>query len=140
MRLAACTSISSILYELSSSLMRCARAGVNRLQVAGSLRRSYMAAENVSYTDRLVANASRFAGVVADRCVSVVVGMLFDMVDRTGADELGRLKKGLAGGCGCKGLLRSGECCGEVSGDSSVTDESKDSGGRVGGVLVKWDE
>ena len=47
-RLAAWTSISSILYELSSSLMRCARAGVRRLHVAGSLRRSYTFGENVS--------------------------------------------------------------------------------------------
>lgn len=86
MRLAACTSISSILYELSSSLILCANAGVNRLHVAGSLLRSYTADEKVSYTDRLLAKASRFAGEVADLCgmggaVEVMVS------DRVGADE-----------------------------------------------------
>jgi hypothetical protein len=47
--------------------MRSAKAGVNRLHVAGSLRLSYTDDENVSYTDRLLANVSRFAGAVAER-------------------------------------------------------------------------
>ena len=73
-------------------MIRCANAGVSRLQVAGSLRRSYTAAEKVSYTARLLSNASRFAGVVADRCVSVGGEPTLDIVDSTGADELDRLK------------------------------------------------
>ena len=112
MRLDACTSISSILYEFSSSLIRCARAGVRRLHVAGSLRRSYMVAENVSYTDKLFAKASRFNGAVADRCVSEG-GELAATVDKTGAEELLRLKSGFSGGgCGCRlfSFAWLGEC------------------------------
>ena len=90
-RLAACTSISSILYELSSSLIRCASAGVSLLHVAGSLRLSYTVAGKVSYTDRLAAKARRFEGAVAERCVSVG-GLAENMVDSAGAEEFGWLK------------------------------------------------
>lgn len=88
-RLHACTSISSILYEFNSSFIRCARAGVSRLQVAGSLLRSYTVAENVSYTDRLSANTS-FLGIAvpeAERCGSVAGTA--GIVDNAGADRLG---------------------------------------------------
>jgi len=54
--------------------------------VAGSLLRSYIVAENVSYTDRLVANVRRLLGVVAD--LWDMVGAEEVMVDRAGADEL----------------------------------------------------
>ena len=88
-RLHACTSISSILYEFNSSFIRCARAGVSRLHVAGSLLRSYTVAENVSYTDRLSANTS-FLGIAvaeAERCESVAETA--GIVDSAGADEFG---------------------------------------------------
>lgn len=90
-RLHTCTSISSILYEFSSSFIRCASAGVNLLHVAGSLLRSYTVAENVSYTDKLFANTNRFAapGDVLERGSVVLAGM----VDSTGADEFGWEKR-----------------------------------------------
>lgn len=59
---------------------------MSRLHVAGSLRRSYIAGEKVSYTARLVAKVNRFCGVVADRWGRT--GALAPMVDNTGADEL----------------------------------------------------
>jgi hypothetical protein len=102
-RLAACTSISSILYEFNSSLICCANCGVNRLHVAGSLRRSYIVAENVSYIDRLFANVSRFTGAVADRCESggapPLPDMLLSIVESAGAEEfrLGWLKMDFSG-------------------------------------------
>jgi len=67
-------------------LILCAKTGVNRLHVAGSLLRSYTADENVSYTDRLLAKASRFAGEVAD--LWGIEGDDEAMVsDKVGADE-----------------------------------------------------
>lgn len=51
--------------------MCCASAGVRRLHIAGSLRRSYIVGENASYTLKFDANASRFAGVVTARRVSI---------------------------------------------------------------------
>ena len=86
MRLDACTSISSILYEFSSSLILCASAGVNLLHVAGSLLRSYTDDGNVSYTDKFDANARRFAGAVCDLCVSVG-GFELNIVESAGATE-----------------------------------------------------
>jgi hypothetical protein len=86
----------------------------------------------VSYTDRLLAKASRFAGAVADRCVKVGARFV-DIVDRAGAEELGRLNMGFSGGCGCRlFVIWSGEWRGEPSGDSMVTEGSKDSGGSEG--------
>lgn len=75
-------------------MIRCASAGVNRLHVAGSLRRSYTVAENVSYTDKLFANTSRFedAGDVFERGSVALVGMV-EMVESAGADELGRVNR-----------------------------------------------
>lgn len=69
--------------------MRCARAGVSRLHVAGSLLRSYTVDENVSYTDRLSANTSFLdtAGPEAERCESVAG--IAGIVDNAGADEFG---------------------------------------------------
>ena len=96
MRLDACTSISSILYEFSSSLILCASAGVNLLHVAGSLRRSYTDDGNVSYTDKFDANARRFAGAVCDLCVSVG-GFELNIVESAGADEFGWLKSPRSG-------------------------------------------
>ena len=88
-RLHACTSISSILYEFNSSFILCARAGVSRLHVAGSLLRSYTVDEKVSYTDRLSANTSFLviAGPEAERCESVAGTA--GIVDSAGADEFG---------------------------------------------------
>ena len=54
--------------------------------MAGSLRRSYIEAENVSYTAKLEAKVKRFCGVVADRCGRE--GADVPIVDKTGADEL----------------------------------------------------
>ena len=76
--------------------MRCASAGVSRLHVAGSLRRSYTVAGNVSYTDRFDAKARRFAGVVAERCVNIG-GPAVNIVESAGADELGWLKSPRSG-------------------------------------------
>ena len=92
-RLHACTSISSILYEFNSSFIRCARAGVSRLHVAGSLLRSYTVDEKVSYTDRLSANTS-FLGIAepeVERWESVAGAV--GIVDRAGADEFGSEKR-----------------------------------------------
>jgi hypothetical protein len=62
-----------------------------------------------------------------------------EMVDKTGAEELVRLKKGFASGCGCRLLLGSGEYIDEDLGESSVTG-SKDNGGKVGAELsdLEW--
>lgn len=129
-RLAACTSISSILYELSSSLIRCASAGVNLLHVAGSLRRSYTVAGNVSYTDRFAANARRFEGAVAERCVRVGT---FDgnIVDNAGAEEFGWLKsEGLSTEVCVVMLVGSAVSCLGESTLRLALFESKDKGGR----------
>jgi hypothetical protein len=49
----------------------------------------------VSYTDKLLANASRLEGVVAERWVSVgaPLGLPRPMVERAGAEELEWLKR-----------------------------------------------
>lgn len=56
------------------------------LHVAGSLRRSYTLDGKVSYTLRLLANASRFAGVVAERWARVGGELSIEL--STGALEL----------------------------------------------------
>lgn len=122
-RLHACTSISSILNEFNSSFIRCARAGVSRLHVAGSLLRSYTVDENVSYTDRLSANTSFLviAGPEAERCVSVAGTA--GIVDSAGADELGN--------------ENSGPWCGEERPDSGSEEgaESDDEVNEIAGRL-----
>ncbi len=109
-------------------MIRCASAGVNLLHVAGSLRLSYTVAGNVSYTDKFAANARRFEGAVAERCVSVG-GLAENMVDSAGADEFGWLNSGafsaVAGELAC---ATGADSC---LGDSIVKPfASKDSGGR----------
>lgn len=73
--------------------MRCANAGVSRLHVAGSLRRSYTVAGKVSYTDKFDANARRFAGAVAERCDSIAGCAADSIVDSAGADEFACKKR-----------------------------------------------
>ncbi len=121
--------------------MRCASAGVRRLQVAGSLLRSYVPEEKVSYTERLVAKVSFLLGAVADRCVIVGGGLV--IVESTGAEELGwlNIETGLSGGgwfveVGVEGdepaswLIRSGD----------DDDASKLRGGNDGAVFEEWEE
>lgn len=73
------------MYEFNSSLILCANAGVNRLHVAGSLRRSYTDDGKVSYTERFDAKVRRL-GTVAERCANVG-GFGENTADKTGADE-----------------------------------------------------
>ena len=139
-RLAAWTSISSILYEFNSSLMDCARAGVNRLQVAGSLRRSYTNFGNVSHNDNAFENAGDFAGVVAERCVN---DGAFAIVDSAGADEFGWMKiadvRSPPPPVGDGETMWSG-CSLWVASPIAIV-ESKERGGNVGAaafVGVEW--
>ena len=80
----------------------------------------------MSYTERLVANASRLAGVVADRCVNVG-GFDWNIVERAGADELGWLNSVFSGvddrGMGLSSFARS---------------FSNGSGGMKDGPFERW--
>ena len=89
-RLAECTSISSILKELSSSLILCARAGVRRLAVDGSDRLSYVEAEKVSYIERVAANVMFFFVAFKLLAVGAVTPELeppLNIVESAGAEE-----------------------------------------------------
>ena len=131
------------MYEFSSSLIRCASAGVKRLHVAGSLRRSYTAAGNVSYTDKFAANARRFAGAVAERCASVgafPAPAPAPNIDSAGADEFGWLNSdGFSTGGGGVAVAAAAVAGASAAaegpvvslGESTVSPfESNESGGR----------
>lgn len=87
----------------------------------------------MSYTERFVANANRLAGAVADRVVNVG-GLAENMVERAGADELGKLKN-LSFSVAVCVLLVS-----EISFGDSVPGppDSKDRGGRKGVEVDDW--
>ena len=90
------------------------------LHVAGSLRRSYTLEGNVSYTLKLFANASRFAGLVAERWASV--GGEESTVLSTGALELrfGWLKSVLSDG----GRVPSSSSNGSAGRNTGAPDEA----------------
>lgn len=92
--------------------MRCASAGVKRLHVAGSLRLSYIAAENVSYMLRLAANDNRFG---CDTTRGIFVGGGLNIVVSAGADELRA------------GWLNTGLCCFSGMGGVPLRDGADDS-------------
>lgn len=103
----------------------------------------------MSYTDRLLANASLLLGAVADRCVNEREVGSADSIDKAGAEELVWLKsaaddarKGPGAWADEVGVVSPFEETGESGAGSDDESGPKESGGSIGAdmfVLV-WRE